>query len=269
MKTALVQFLDHLSPTTNPCKKRERMKDFKKRREESLRELPYAGIDALFSHDLNFLKETGFYSKYEYMFKHGRLCAYACWKPYIILKAMEEMSEGDVIFYYDCNHALFEEPDKTLHKISEMTAEKGHVFHATEFQEKAWTKRDAFILMDCDKPEFYNTPQCQSTWLSLLNNEQNKNFLKEWLNFAVDERISTDQPNVMGKDNHHKPMGHRHDQSIMSLMIKKYNYDYYVHQNKCIWHFISELNKGAIDLYSSTKGEWIKDEHNRARWKQK
>ena len=117
MKTALVQFLDHLSPTTNPCKKRERMKDFKKRREESLRELPYAGIDALFSHDLNFLKETGFYSKYEYMFKHGRLCAYACWKPYIILKAMEEMSEGDVIFYYDCNHALFEEPDKTLHKI--------------------------------------------------------------------------------------------------------------------------------------------------------
>ena len=252
MKTVLVQFLDFIDHSRIGSKQ-EQMQSFKKRREENLQHLPSAGIDVLFSHDISFLKQSGFYQENIHMFKHHRLCAYACWKPYVILDAMNKTQEGDVIFYYDCNYVDFSEvihgKKQSLDQFTEMTLEKGHVFHATEYKERQCTKRDAFILMDCDSSRFYETPQAQSTWCSLVNNEHNKKFLTEWLSYSKDERIITDQANTLGKDNYTGFMAHRHDQSIMSLMIKKYNYNYYIHPNKNIWHFLWALNRGDIDLY--------------------
>ena len=130
-----------------------------------------------------------------------------------------------------------------------MTKEIGHVFHATEYQERQCTKRDAFILMDCDKPCFYQTPQVQSTWCSLLNNEKNREFVQLWLDYSKDERIITDQANCLNEKNRPGFIAHRHDQSVMSLMVKKFNYNYYIHPNKNIWHFLWAFNKNKINLY--------------------
>jgi hypothetical protein len=252
MRTALVQFLDFIDHN-RVGSKQKRMKSIKRSREKNLQGLPAAGVDVLFSHDLTFLKNTEFYQEYSHMFKHHRLCGYACWKPYVILDAMKQMDDGDVVFYYDCNYVDFSEiihgSRQTLSQFTEMTKEIGHVFHATEYQERQCTKRDAFILMDCDKPCFYQTPQVQSTWCSLLNNEKNREFVQLWLDYSKDERIITDQANCLNEKNRPGFIAHRHDQSVMSLMVKKFNYNYYIHPNKNIWHFLWAFNKNKINLY--------------------
>jgi len=66
-----------------------------------------------------------------------------------------------------------------------------------------------------------NTPQ---VWggLILLRKEFNPlRFIGEWLTYAQDDRIITDSPNVFSS-NDAIFKEHRHDQSILSLLCKKW-----------------------------------------------
>ena len=47
-------------------------------------------------------------------------------------------------------------------------------------------------------------------------------FLSEYLYYAQDKRIITDDPNELGVSNYEGFRDHRHDQSILSLLTKKY-----------------------------------------------
>jgi hypothetical protein len=62
------------------------------------------------------------------------------------------------------------------------------------YVERQYTKHDAFVLMDCDSV----------------------------LLFACDERILTDRRNTCDKPNYPGFRAHRHDQSILSLVAKRY-----------------------------------------------
>ena len=91
-----------------------------------------------------------------------------------------------------------------------------------EMLERKYTKRDAFILMECDSPEFTDTPQSIGGYVILKKTEFARKFIAEDLKFAQDERIITEQENTLGYDNYPEFIAHRHDQSVWSLMIKKY-----------------------------------------------
>ena len=45
-------------------------------------------------------------------------------------------------------------------------------------------------------------------------------FIQKWLYYCQDSRIITDDLNTMGKDNYHQFRENRHDQTILSLLIK-------------------------------------------------
>lgn len=63
-----------------------------------------------------------------------------------------------------------------------------------EMLERRYNKRDAFVLMGCDLPEYAQNP-----------------------------RIITEQENTQGLPNYADFIVHRHDQDIWSLMVKKYH----------------------------------------------
>ena len=48
-------------------------------------------------------------------------------------------------------------------------------------------------------------------------------FAEEYLCYCQDERIITDNPNTMGLPNYPEFIQNRHDQSVSSLLAKKYN----------------------------------------------
>jgi len=165
--------------------------------------------------------EDEFLRKYIHILKSKRGAGYWLWKPYLILKFLKRLKVGDYLFYSDSG-ALF------IHEIEPLIAlnEDIVLFHHADPNfnkaELVWTKRDAFILMDCDTPEFSGTYQLNAAFQMYKVCQSSIDFVTQYLEYCQDERIITDQPNVMGKDDYVGFKDHRHDQSVLSLLAKKW-----------------------------------------------
>jgi len=173
--------------------------------------------------------------KQEYIAKHSNIFhkkegtsqgirgSFFIWKPYLIYRALnEKMNEGDIIMYADCTI----EQIKPLDEVFELLKNQSVlplILDSEESDERLQTKRDAFILMNCDEEKYFKTVY-NASHMFFKKDEISLSFVKEWMKYAEDERIITDMPNEMGMPDHFPlPNGHRHDQSIYSLLVKKYN----------------------------------------------
>ncbi|MDE7324447.1 MAG: hypothetical protein K2N73_17375 [Lachnospiraceae bacterium] len=149
---------------------------------------------------------------------------YYLWKPYIYRKAYDELGAGDYLVYIDAGAVYV---NKIQHLIDCMEHEKTPVMIFSleqERVEKSNTKRDAFVLTGCDKPEYTDTPQSVGGYFVCKKAPEVEAYLDEVLHYAQDIRIISDRPNVMGLPNYKEFTDHRHDQSVISLMSKKYGF---------------------------------------------
>lgn len=148
---------------------------------------------------------------------------YYLWKPYFLNKAYKELGEDDYLIYTDSG-AIY--VNKIQYLIECMNRQKVDIMVFSlphDMLERKYTKRDAFVLMDCDSLEYADTTQTIGGYVVLRKSKFVEDFLAEDLTYAQDPRIITDSSNVMGKDNYSGWIDHRHDQSVFSLMTKKYH----------------------------------------------
>ena len=89
--------------------------------------------------------------------------------------------------------------------------------------ERIWSKRDAFILMDCEEEKYFDTHQRGSGFVFLKKTARSVALIDEWLEYMKDPRIVTDMPNQLGKENYPGFKENRHDQTVWSLLTKKHN----------------------------------------------
>ena len=144
---------------------------------------------------------------------------YWIWKPYVVRQSMDEISDGDYIFYCDSGCALVR-PIKEL--IDNMETEKTDVMcFCINKPEVRWAKRDALILMDCDRPEFLWSAQICATFFILKKNPRTVALMDEYVKLVQDPRIVSDNENVMGKPNYDDFKENRHDQTVWSLLCKR------------------------------------------------
>lgn len=146
---------------------------------------------------------------------------YWLWKPYIILKTLERAKEGDIIFYCDSG-CVFLDSVVPLCQLLDKYSQDIIPFEV-KFSEKQYTKKDAFLLMNCDRLQFTETRQRIATFILIKNSDFSQKFVREWLDYAQDPRILTNLKNTQGQENYPGFIGHRHDQSIYSLLTKKYD----------------------------------------------
>ena len=153
------------------------------------------------------------------------------WKPYVIHKTLLTLEPEDFLFYCDAG-CLFLRP---IDLMTEAMRQRGLDLIHFYFPPSPWysslererTKRDAFVLMDCDTPRYTDTLQrCAgfSLWRRTPLTEQ---FVEEWLHYGQDERIITSMPNQCGKPDYPEFKGSERDQSIFSLLAKKYDFPYF------------------------------------------
>ena len=89
-------------------------------------------------------------------------------------------------------------------------------------KERTFTKRDAFILMGVDTKFYRDTNQYMAGIQIYKKSDFTVKFIKEWLFYCQDQRIITDDQNTLGKPNYEGFIENRHDQTVLSLLIKKY-----------------------------------------------
>lgn len=149
---------------------------------------------------------------------------YYLWKPYFYRKAYDELGEGDYLVYIDSGAVYI---NKIQYLIDCMEQEETPLMIFSlerERIEKGNTKRDAFVLTGCDEARYTDTPQSIGGYFVCKKAPEVEAYLDEVLQYAQDIRIISDRPNVMGLPNYAEFADHRHDQSVISLMSKKYGF---------------------------------------------
>jgi hypothetical protein len=178
------------------------------------------GINDIFSFDFDDIKASDFYRANEEILTSAKGLGYWLWKPYIILEAMKQMSDGDIVIYSDCGIEII----ASLHPLIKLCSDKEPilVFGNANHVNASWTKRDCFILMECDSERYWFGPHCDAGFALFQKTDFTLRFLNEWLHFGQNKHVITDLPNACGKDNLAGFVEHRRDQSILSLLTRKY-----------------------------------------------
>lgn len=182
------------------------------------------------------------------------------WKPYIILKALGELDEGDFLIYADAGTFCV---NRMRHMTVQLDRDKRDIFLSSGLLPNAcFTKRDAYVRMDCDEPAAYKAHTVAAGYLLLRNTAYARAFIGRWLLYAEDPRILTDAPSVCGLPELPEFIENRHDQTALSLLAYKERIQPYRSlTNRKDWrrsfHFI---RTGALPLTYQTVWQHYLDE---------
>lgn len=183
------------------------------------------GVEYINSYRFEDLKSSDFFLANAEILLNPKGLGYWLWKPYIILKTFEELSDDDIVIYADCGIEIIDDLSPLI-KICE-DKEPILLFGNSNFKNACWTKRDCFVLMDCDREEYWNALHADAAFSIFKKCDSSIHFLKEWLKYGSNKHIITDLPNIGGKNNLSEFIAHRWDQSILSLLAQKYKIDFY------------------------------------------
>lgn len=146
---------------------------------------------------------------------------YWIWKPYIVLDYLtNHCEENDIVIYCDSGDYFHKDLVDVAVKDLEhtyMTAIQ------SEYSQTAYTKRDCFVLMDCDNEKYWNANQIFASMHFWKNSPEARSFAFEWLQTCKNKFILTDEPNICGYPNFSNYIDHRHDQSIFTNLMIKHN----------------------------------------------
>jgi hypothetical protein len=164
---------------------------------------------------------------YQFWKKHGNFIlnnkrgyGYWIWKSYIIKKTMDELNNGDIILYLDCGCEI--NINKKQKLIESFDYVQNDLIIGTYTQDdKRWNKMDLILYLDMNKKEYLNTPQHQAGALMILVNNKTRELVNKWYYISCNYHLIDDTPSNYKNFDCFKE--HRHDQSIFSLLTKKYN----------------------------------------------
>jgi len=166
-------------------------------------------------------KDSDFWNKHGTFIRNNRRgYGYWLWKSYIIKKTMENMADDDILLYLDCGCELgLDRKDELLKCIDIVKTDK--IIGTTTCKERDWNKMDLIEKLDMNKNEYLDTPQRQAGTNLFLVCKETRALVNEWYEISSDYHNIDDSASIITNFNCFKE--HRHDQSIFSLLTKKYN----------------------------------------------
>lgn len=188
--------------------------------------------DEFIRYNRELLETTEFYQKNKYILDQQRGNGLWLWKPFIILETFKNIENGDIVIYSDAGLSVIDnltplyllaQNEQNLGRIVFKLPAVGVPHHKI----KAWTRRDAFVLTISDEEKYWNADMTNGAVSVWVKNDKNIEFISRWLRFLRDPRIIMDGTNMCGKPNFPEFRDHRHDQSVLSLLIVKENMELY------------------------------------------
>ena len=126
------------------------------------------GADKVISYKNSDIDKTFIRENYKIL-QSPRGAGYWLWKPYVILKTLENCNDGDKILYSDSGAY----PIEDLNYLYSITDKQDIVlFRLFDKFNRDWTKKDCFNLMNCKEEKYYNTDQTLATFQLYKNNEK-------------------------------------------------------------------------------------------------
>jgi len=167
----------------------------------------------------------GFDAHSSFVSTNKRGYGYWIWKPLVILDRLGSVPEGDIVIYTDAGCTINSTPNARSLFKTYMENVQSHPSHRMACQtshiEEMWTKADLL-----EKFGFRNGPHAKSGQfmggiIIVVNTAENRAFLREWYDTMVADgyHYVTDAPSRIPNSPIFKE--HRHDMSILSLLMKR------------------------------------------------
>jgi len=175
------------------------------------------GFDDHHKYGRQFLAESGFIDKHGDLFSdNSKGDGYWSWKPYIILDAMNLLTDGDLVIYSDVDYLLKPE----LIQVVQKQQCNGFFIVQNNMLNILYTKKYCFHVMNCNDEEYYNIKQMEAGCCAFVKCKETIELLNEWLEWCTQYgAVSCDS---MQKKEHAMFREHRHDQSILTNLVLKH-----------------------------------------------
>jgi hypothetical protein len=167
----------------------------------------------------------------EYWEKHGEFIAsnhrgygYWAWKPFVVKKTMDRIKDNDILVYCDagCYLNITENSKKRMEEYVELldNSPYGIVSFQMTHVEDNFTKRATYEAIN-DNPADLKSGQCMATVVLLRKTPHSVMVVNEWFRHSHIYNLINDVKDPSRPEN---PAfyDHRHDQSILSLLVKKH-----------------------------------------------
>ena len=210
------------------------------------------GIDKVFAYSDEDLRSkfSKFYKENEKILSQPRGCGYWLWKPFLLLESLKLIPSDEVLMYCDCGALLVNRPDP-LFEIAK--AKSQLFFNMPNLLNRAWTKRDIFIKLNCDEARFWDAPQVKAQCSLWKNCPDSTQKLETWLSFCKDEQLITDLPSKAA--NFPEFIENRHDQSILSILVCKWGCEIFRDPSQEGLNFIDKFPNSTYGMTLSAIGK--------------
>lgn len=176
--------------------------------------IPYSNSDL--DHDIEFMQKYG-----SFVANNARGFGFWIWKPYLILKTLENLNEGDFLVYTDAGCEINPKGLPRLKEYFELLEK--NKYGLLTFQLKMgcedikYSKRSLLEYMNATDDDM-NTSQIMATVLIMKKTPYIMNHMKRILEIAT--CMNYEMINDITKNEYPEFIDHRHDQSIHSLLVK-------------------------------------------------
>ena len=134
---------------------------------------------------------------------------------------MEKLNNGDILLYLDAGCEIdIRKKDKIKYYLKKVKKDKIIGTYLPSHPEKCWTKRDLSHKIKATEEDL-NSPQRPGGLVLLYVCYQTRKLVNEWSEIAQNHNLLSSEPSKLKNDPCFKD--NRHDQSIFSLLTKKYN----------------------------------------------
>lgn len=176
------------------------------------------GFDKVIAYNKNSI-DSDFLKNNKQILDSRRGAGYWLWKPYIILKTLNEVNESDIVFYSDSAAEFIKDMTPVLSRIN--TADRGVLIFemSGNHKENVYCRMNvAEHIVNCDK-NIVESDQHMASFVGIRNCQESKNIISQWLSLCTRPNLITDLPSQKVEFSNFKD--HRHDQAILSLLAKK------------------------------------------------
>jgi hypothetical protein len=203
--------------------------DFKENAKKLMASAKKVGFDECIGLTPTYLKGRRFEEQNKHILEKKRGAGYWVWKPYIIKEQLKKLKKDELLLYCDAGRTSYYEFDTYPSQLISYFHKKNKGYLLGPAAEHfgplgMWTKSECLKLMNAD--ELIQKKPLLMTWGIWSNCVEANSFLDLWLQYVQDPRCLLDDNNEDQTDRLFEYKGHRHDQSILSILCHQTNAPY-------------------------------------------
>jgi hypothetical protein len=190
--------------------------------EKSLQRIKNEAINSMFFDNIKIFNENDLpYDLQKYCLQNNKGFGYWIWKPYLINKVLNEINQNDILIYCDAGCTINYKGKIRFKEYIDMVNknEYANISFQMPHQEKKYTKAD--VIKYFDSGNLKDTGQLVGGILIFRKNEHTTNLVKLWYDTSYNHKNLIDDSSSIST-NDELFISHKHDQSIFSIIRKKY-----------------------------------------------